>query len=445
MKNVILLFADDMRYGMIDNPEIRTPNLCKLATGGTKFTNAHIPGGTSGAVCMPSRAMLHTGRLLEGLKQAGRSIPTDHVLLGETLRQNGYKTHGIGKWHNGTDSYTRSFSSGAEIFFGGMEDHWNVPANNYDPTGQYKQTMLKSTNAYLNNNTATFKCDHISPGKHSSELFAEASVDFLNNHSEDDKPFFLYTAFMAPHDPRTMPLEFLKMYNIDDITLPENYMSMHPFDFGVSTIRDEVLAPYPREKNEIKRHLMEYYAIVSHLDACIGKILDSINENGLAENTMIIFASDNGLAVGSHGLMGKQNLYEHSIRVPLFINGPGIPKNTVSDSQIFIADLFPTILDILDIATPKTCTTKSFSNNITGGSAPRDVLHFRYKNSVAAVKKDNFKLIKYMLPDGIRMSLFNLKKDPFETKDLINNPKYKSLAEALLIEIENDWQELETS
>ncbi|MCK5757560.1 MAG: sulfatase-like hydrolase/transferase [Clostridiales bacterium] len=445
MKNVILLFADDMRYGMIDNPEVHTPNLCKLAANGIKFTNAHIPGGTSGAVCMPSRAMLHTGRLLEGLKNAGRSIPKEHILLGETLRENGYETHGIGKWHNGPDSYARSFSSGAEIFFGGMEDHWNVPANNYDPTGRYNQTIIKSTNAYLNNNTATYRCDHITPGKHSSELFAESSVDFLKNHSKDDKPFFLYTSFMAPHDPRTMPLEFLKMYNIKDIELPENYMPMHPFDFGVSTIRDEILAPYPREKNEIKRHLREYYAMVSHLDACIGKILDSVNKNGLTDDTIIIFAADNGLAVGSHGLMGKQNLYEHSIRVPLIINGPGIPKDTVSDSPVFIADLFPTILDMLNIVQPKTCTAESFSNNINGGISPRDVLKFRYKNSVAAIKRDGFKLIKYILKDEIRLSLFNLKDDPYETRDIIDYPEFKNLTEALLLEINEDWQELETS
>ncbi len=445
MKNVILLFADDMRYGMIDNPEVYTPNLCKLATSGIKYTNAHIPGGTSGAVCMPSRAMLHTGRLLEGLKNAGRSIPKEHILLGEALRENGYETHGIGKWHNGHDSYARSFSSGAEIFFGGMEDHWNVPANDYDPTGRYNQTIIKSTNAYLNNNTATYRCDHITPGKHSSELFAEASVDFLKSHSNDDKPFFLYTAFMAPHDPRTMPLEFLKMYNISKIKLPENYMPMHPLDFGVSNIRDEVLAPYPREKNEIKRHLSEYYAMVSHLDACIGKILDSVNENGLADNTIVIFASDNGLAVGSHGLMGKQNLYEHSIRVPLIINGPDIPKDTISDSPVFIADLFPTILHILNVAQQKTCTTESFLNNINGGTSPRKLMKLRYKNNIAAIKKDDYKLIKYMLPEGDRISLFKLSDDPYEINDLSDKTEYKDLIKSMLLELESDWQQLETS
>ena len=442
MKNVILLFADDMRYGMIDNPEIHTPNLCKLATSGIKFTNAHIPGGTSGAVCMPSRAMLHTGRLLEGLKKAGRSIPKEHILLGETLRENGYETHGIGKWHNGPDSYTRSFSSGTEIFFGGMDDHWNVPANNYDSTGRYDRKILKSRNPYNTNETIEYSCDHITPGKHSSDLFADASINFLKKHDRSN-PFFLYTAFMAPHDPRTMPLEFLKMYNIKDIELPENYMPMHPFDFGVSTIRDEVLAPYPREKNEIKRHLSEYYAMVSHLDACIGKILDSVNENGLTDDTIIIFAADNGLAVGSHGLMGKQNLYEHSIRVPLIINGPDIPKDAVSDSPVFIADLFPTILDMLDIAQPETCTAESFTGIITGKSAPRKDMHLRYKNSIAGIKKDGFKLIKYMKPTSEIFSLYNYNEDPMEMNDLAEKAEYRDILNSLRTQLEDNWEELD--
>ena len=250
---------------------------------------------------------------------------------------------------------------------------------------------------------------------------------------------------MAPHDPRTMPLEFLKMYNINEIELPENYMPMHPFDFGVSNIRDEVLAPYPREKDEIKRHLGEYYAMISHLDDCIGKILDSVNENGLADNTIVIFASDNGLAVGSHGLMGKQNLYEHSIRVPLIINGPDIPKDTISDSPVFIADLFPTILDMLNVAQPKTCTTESFLNNINGGTSPRKLMKLRYKNNIAAIKKDDYKLIKYMLPEGDRISLFKLSDDPYEINDLSDKTEYKDLIKSMLLELESDWQQLETS
>jgi arylsulfatase A-like enzyme len=442
MKNIVLLFADDMRYGMIDNPDVITPNLERLAAKGIMYQNAHIPGGTSGAVCMPSRAMLHTGRLLEGLARAGRFIPDEHRLLGEVLTENGYETHGIGKWHNGTDSYARSFTSGAEIFFGGMDDHWNVPANNFDPSGKYDKKILKSRNPYNTNETMEYSCDHITPGKHSSELFADASIDFIENRNKK-KPFFLYTAFMAPHDPRTMPKEFLAMYEMEKTKLPENYLPVHPFDFAGFDTRDERLAPYPRTEETVKQHLTEYYAMITHLDHCIGQILDKLESENLMDDTLIIFAADNGLAVGCHGLFGKQNLYEHSIRVPLVISGPGVPKNEKRVEPVYIADIFPTILDYLDISIPDTCQTKSLTETFTKETKIRNSLNLRYRNHIAGLKKDGFKLIAYFLEKETKYSLFNLKDDPDELRDLADDPLYKSVREKFQLELHENWKHLE--
>jgi len=442
MKNVILLFADDMRYGMIDSHEVFTPNLERMAKMGVMYENAHIPGGTSGAVCMPSRAMLHTGRLLEGLAKAGRYIPKDHLMLGEILRENGYETHGIGKWHNGTESYARSFSSGAEIFFGGMDDHWNVPANNFDPLGKYNKKIYKSRNPYNTNETIEYSCDHITPGKHSSELFADATISFLDNRDKA-KPFFLYTAFMAPHDPRTMPKRFLDLYDKEDTKLPENYMPYHPFEFCGTDTRDERLAPHPRTEHIVKKHLTEYYAMVSHLDDCIGKIINRLDEESLLEDTILIFAADNGLAVGSHGLMGKQNLYEHSIRVPLIMAGPGLPGRERRSEPVLIADLYPTILDFLGLAKPGTCAAKSLVPTFIKEIKIRDSLFLRYRNHVAGLKKNGFKLIKYILPDGPLVSLFDLTKDPLEMNDLSGNPEYSGRITSMLSEIDSNWEILD--
>jgi len=427
---------------MIDNPDVITPNLERLASMGILYENAHIPGGTSGAVCMPSRAMLHTGRLLEGLAKAGRYIPDEHRMLGEILKDNGYETHGIGKWHNGTDSYARSFTGGAEIFFGGMDDHWNVPANNFDPTGKYDRKIFKSRNPYNTNETIRYSCDHITPGKHSSELFSEAAINFIENRDRS-KPFFLYTAFMAPHDPRTMPKEFLAMYDIEKTKVPENYLPVHPFDFAGFDTRDERLAPYPRTENIVKEHLTEYYAMITHLDHCVGNILGKVESEGLLEDTLFIFAADNGLAVGSHGLFGKQNLYEHSIRVPLVISGPEIPKGKRRNEPAYIADIFPTILDYLGINPPETCTTKSLSPTFHEDICIRDTLHLRYRNDVAAVKKDGFKLIKYFLEGKTKLSLYNLTDDPNELRDLAKHTGYSELVSRLEKSIDENWQILD--
>jgi arylsulfatase A-like enzyme len=190
--NILFFFTDDQRFDTIralGNHQILTPTIDSLVHSGTTFTHAHIMGGSAGAVCMPSRAMLMTGRTLYHLDREGQDIPTDHVLLGEALQRAGYVTFGTGKWHNGPSAYARSFTAGAEIFFGGMDDHWNVPACHFDPTGRYDLRRPLVRDPQGSNHVTYRRCDHVTPGKHSSELFAGAAIDFLEAH-DPGTPFF---------------------------------------------------------------------------------------------------------------------------------------------------------------------------------------------------------------------------------------------------------------
>ena len=126
----VLLFTDDQRFDTIHalgNEKIITPNMDRLVKMGTTFTQGHIPSGTSGAVCMPSRAMLLTGRPSFRIEGAGELISENHIMLGEVLQDHGYESFGAGKWHNGKNSLNRNHNSGNHLFFGGMADHWNVP------------------------------------------------------------------------------------------------------------------------------------------------------------------------------------------------------------------------------------------------------------------------------------------------------------------------------
>ena len=149
----------------------------------------------------------------------------------------------------------------------------------------------------------------------------------------------MYVAFNAPHDPRQAPKEFVDRYPLESIELPPNYLPEHPFDQGERyTLRDEILAPFPRTEEAIKIHMQEYYAIISHMDYEIGRILEKLETLGIADNTYIIFTADHGLAVGQHGLLGKQNQYDHSIRVPLVINGPDIQAGTSTDALVYFAE-----------------------------------------------------------------------------------------------------------
>ena len=425
--NILLFFTDDQRFGTIaalGNDQVHTPTMDRFVRTGTTFTHAHIMGGTSPAVCMPSRAMLMTGRTLFHLEGQGQGIPPEHLLLGEFLQQHGYETFGTGKWHNGSASYARSFSTGDEIFFGGMDDHWNVPACHFDPTGEYDVREPVVLDPKASNDVTYRQCDHITVGKHSSELFCDAAIRFMEGY-DSEAPFFMYVSFMAPHDPRTMPKQYLDMYDPDEIDLPPNLMPEHPFDNGELRVRDELLAPWPRTPEEMRRHIAEYYAMITHADAQMGRVMDSLDAAGKADNTIIVFAGDNGLALGQHGLMGKQNLYEHSIRVPLVMAGPGIPAGVQSDAHCYLFDIYPTLCELLGLGAPDTVEGRSLVPAMRdAGEGIRDTMYFAYKEYMRCVRDRRLKLIEYVVQGKRTTQLFDVGADPWELENLADDPDY---------------------
>ena len=406
--NILFFFTDDQRFDTIravNNDQIITPVMDSLAHAGTTFTDAHIMGGSCGAVCMPSRAMLMSGRTLFHLDRQGQTIPESHVMLPELLQRAGYRTFGTGKWHNGPETYARCFGDGGKIFFGGMNDHWNVPAADFDPTGRYPEPAGQCIE-----------------GKHSSELFCDEAIRFLHGYKEE-KPFFMYVSFMAPHDPRTMPGEYLDMYDPEKIRLSANYMAEHPFDNGEMTIRDEKLEAWPRTPKAVRRHTAEYFAMITHADAQMGRVMDALNETGRASNTIIVFAGDNGLAVGRHGLMGKQNMYEHSVRVPLIVAGPGIPENERRSAFCYLQDIYPTLCDLTGIKVPETVEGKSLLGAMRDPNEKvRDTLLFAYTHLQRSAKDARYKLIEYVVNGDRTTQLFDLLDDPFELHNLAGDP-----------------------
>ena len=408
--NILFLFSDDQRFDTIHafgNSRIVTPNMDSLVHKGTTFENAYIMGSMSGAVCMPSRAMLMTGRTLFRLSRDGGEIPRGHVTLPEVLRDAGYRTFGTGKWHNGRRAYTRCFSDGAKIFFGGMSDHYKVPISDFDPEGKYPKSK-----------------QYINEGKHSSELFSDAAIEFLRGY-KDDAPFFAYVSYTAPHDPRHMPREYMDMYDSRAIGLPRNFLPEHPFDNGEMLIRDEKLAAWPRTPEEARGHIAAYYAMITHLDAQIGRVLDALKETGHADDTIIVFSGDNGLAVGCHGLMGKQNLYEHSVRVPLIMCGPGIPENQRHEAFCYLLDVYPTLCDLVGVNVPGSVEGISIAPVLRGApDKARDALLFAYKNFQRGLRIGGWKLILYNVSGTKTTQLFHIWNDPWEMNNLADDPAY---------------------
>jgi arylsulfatase A-like enzyme len=400
--NLLFLFSDDQRYDTIHalgNPIVKTPNLDRLVSVGFVFRNNYVMGSMGGAVCIPSRAMLHSGRTLWHVPTNLKDVP----IWPEVMRRAGYATFGTGKWHNGPASYARGFTDGGAIFFGGMSDHYRVPIHDFDPAGKYP-----AAKRYI-------------AAKFSSELFADAAIDFLHNHG-GQQPFFVYVSFAAPHDPRHPPPPYDTMYDPQNIPTPASFMPRHPFDNGELVIRDEKLAPFPRTPQLVRQQIAQYYGMITHMDAQIGRILKTLEQTGHADDTIILFSSDNGLALGRHGLLGKQNLYEHSSRIPLCFAGPGIPHGQ-SDALVYLYDLFPTACQLIGLTIPDGVEGKSLLPIIQGEKQKvRDFVLTAYRDVQRAVREPRWKLIKYHVGGLKTRQLFDLENDPDELKNLAEDP-----------------------
>jgi arylsulfatase A-like enzyme len=228
---------------------------------------------------------------------------------------------------------------------------------------------------------------------------------------------------MAPHDPRETWGQYHKMYSEAEIDLPPNFMQEHPFDNGALSIRDENLAARPRDEQEVRKHIADYYAMITHLDTAVGKVMDELKESDEYENTIFVFAGDNGLAVGQHGLMGKQSLYDHSVRVPLIFAGPGVQAGQRRDDLCYLIDVFPTLCDLAGLETPDTVEGKSLASAVADGEGPgRDHLLLAYTDVQRGVREDRWKLIEYAVGDQRHTQLFDLERDPWETQDLSGEP-----------------------
>ena len=446
--NVVFLLTDDQRYGTIHalgNDEIHTPNMDRLVQAGTAFVNAHIPGGTASAVCMPSRAMINSGRSLFHLEDCGKNIPADQVTMGQCFLEHGYHSAGIGKWHNGVESYVRSFDGGDNIFFGGMWDHWNVPVNDFNPDGSYDKEILFTPNFTANENPVPVRAEKIYAGIHSTDLFSGSAVRYIQNY-QDEKPFFLYLSFLAPHDPRTMPEEFRNMYDPERITLPPNYQPMPSFSCGwASKGRDENTEAYPRRPEAIRQHIADYYAMISHLDACIGNVLHALEEKGILDNTIVVLCGDNGLAVGQHGLMGKQNIYEHSVKVPLVLAGPGIPKGVIDRRYVYLMDIYPSLCQLCGLPIPDTVEGRSFVPLFSDAEAEiRPDLYLAFQARIRGVMDGRYKLIEYRTDNLKLTELFDLQNDPWETMNLFDTGGYDDVACRLrqrLLQLRDEWED----
>jgi arylsulfatase A-like enzyme len=435
--NILFIFADDQCFETIrslGNTEIETPNLDRLVARGTTFTHAYNMGSWSGAVCIASRTMLITGKFVwhaqRDHKQTSQLYLKQNRLWPQLMAGAGYDTYFTGKWHINADA-KKAFKT-AEHVRPGMPQQTNAGYNRPIEGQPLKWTPWdKSFGGFWEG------------GKHWSEIVGDDAISYLDMAKQSANPFFMYVAFNAPHDPRQSPKEYVDKYPLDGISLPKNFVSEYPFNEAMLSgrgLRDEKLAPFPRTEYSVKVNRQEYYAIITHMDVQVGRILDKLQKSGQADNTYIFFTADHGLACGQHGLMGKQNMFDHSVRVPLMVVGPDVPAGEKRDARVYLQDVMATSLDLGGAEKPDYVQFNSLLPKIKDAAAPGyDAIYGAYLDGQRAVTLGNHKLILY--PRAGKVLLFDLKNDPREMVDMSEKPEAQQIIRKLyarLLELQKE-------
>lgn len=404
--NVLLILTDDQRFdtiGALGNPHIHTPHLDQLVHEGFAFAQTFC----TTPICTPARAEILTGRQTFANRVPWFGMPIDPglMLLPQAFQGAGYHTIHVGKWHNDGHPREKGYDDVRCVFH-------TDNLNDYDRHGHYMRFAEAQGEV----------------SGHSTELFTDAALHALRA-APQDRPWLCYLSYHAPHDPHDSPPPFATMYDPRRMPLLPNYMPEHPFDNGDMVIRDELLEPWPRTQAAMQRYRARYYGMISHLDHHIGRVLGWLRTTGQADGTVIVFTGDQGLAIGSHGLLGKESMYDHSIASPLIYRGPGIPRGGSSAALAHHVDLFPTLCDLAGVPRPATATDGFSLAPVMRGEQERvrDEVFCQFyspetpqeplRYSQRAIRTERWKLAWY--PLVARYQLFDLRRDPAELVDLL--------------------------
>lgn len=448
--NILFILTDDQQFdaiGALGNNQIHTPELDRLVHNGTTFTRAYIMGGNVPAVCCPSRAMIHTGRsLYRTLCTPDGQITEEVKTLAEVFREAGYRTFATGKQHNGPGAVARGFTDAGKLLFAGMGHHMHLTVHEFDPDGEYRPEQGKIVPQY------------------SSEMFTNAALEFLGT-DRSSAPFFMYLAYTVPHDPVMAPQDHMSRYDPAGIRLHSTFRPSHPIDVSRDGDRvrpmqscDECEADavikyhkWPIEERDMQALVAGYYAMISHLDDQIGRLRIKLEETGEWDNTIIVFASDNGIAMGRHGCYHKQTSHDHDVHVPLVISGPGIARGESRNAMVYLYDLYPTLCELAGLHTPASVEGRSLLPVLEGDdNAGRDVLYHAYVQNWRAVYDGRYRLLAYAGYDETddtivrRKLLFDMLEDPVEANDLSRDPVHAETVrrlESLLCELRNQYDD----
>lgn len=428
--HVVVIVADDLRadtLGFAGNAAVRTPHLDRLAARGAVF-----PRATCGyPICNVARSEMFSGRVAlgsPGYETARGTVPLDPtwVLWPEAMRRAGWRTVFSGKWHIAGTPWKSGFGETAGLFSSGGGGAVKLTVDR-TPTG-------RAVTGYTG---WTFKTDRNVPQPElgvgltpdTDRIMTDRAVEAIRTH--DGRPLFLHVNFTAPHDPLHWPRGGENAVDPAVLALPPNFRSAPEFDTGNIRGRDELVVPAPRTAADVRGERALYFSQVENVDRQVGRILAALEAAGVLGRTLVVFTSDQGLALGSHGLMGKQNPYEHTLNVPLILAGPGVPSGARLPAQCHLRDVYPTVCELAGVPVPGSVQGRSLAPVLRGERQEIYEEVFAYFTDTQRLirTREGWKLVWY--PRGSRLQLFQVNEDPHELRDLAADPAQASRVASL--------------
>lgn len=437
--HVVLIVADDLRpdaLGFAGNAAVRTPHIDRLAGRGAVFSRATC----SYPICNVSRSEMLAGLILLGSDvnrgaRGGLRFDPAWTLWPEHMKRSGWHTVHSGKWHVSGTPWLNGFAETAGLFSGGGGPTGVKATIPTTPTG-------RAVTGYLG---WTFKTDRNQPlpelgvglTPQTDGIVADRAIEAIRRAGE--KPLFIQINFVAPHDPLHWPPGRKNDIDHRTLSLPANFRAGPAFDTGNVNGRDERVVPAPRTADEVKQERAIYFSLVENLDRLVGKIVQALEEGGQLAHTLVIVTSDHGLALGSHGLMGKQNQYDHTINVPLVMAGPGIPAGRRFAAQCYLWDLYPTVCELTGVSVPPSVRGLSLVPVLRGRKTEvRDAIFGYFTDTQRMMRSaDGWKLIWY--PKIEKIQLFNVARDPDELRDLAADAGHADRLERMKDRL-GEWQ-----
>ena len=440
--NILFLMSDDLNTALsgFGHPQCKTPELDKLAQRGLRFENMHCQY----PVCGASRASLMSGLYPYAngtLGNAGtlRGNMPNVVTMSQLFRKNGYRVGRVSKiYHMGIPPEILAGTATRD------DPHsWDEVVNIKAPE---QNAPGKKTNWSPKNNSSQSFTGVVAEGDdlaHADGMAASHAIDFLKRHK--DNPFFLACGFVRPHVPLVAPAKYFDRYDRDAMiapVVPDNDLEDVP----------EIIRNYKRNSTsygvtpELHKGLLEaYYASISYMDAQVGRVLDALEELGLAKNTIVVFTSDHGYLLGEHHKFQKQHLFEEATRVPFIVSVPWMNKQHGKGTKHIteLIDLYPTLADLSGLKSPKNLHGSSLVPLLKNPSTDewtKDLAFTISRNGGESIRTHNWRFTHWGFGAG-GMELYDLRKDPGEFTNLAKDPKYNKALKKLKAQLESKRRE----